>query len=468
MKRSLFRAPLALVVAACASDSSLPSAPIAGGALRDAMRPNPAVIIIPVDTVTADEGSVVHFAGESTLDASAGLDGEWWFNDPDGSWRSVVYPSATVATDFTYDDNNFDSGYTVSLGLVSRADGSSESKAFLAIINNVAPTATLQHPATVAPGASFTVSLVDPDDPSAADRAAGFHHAFDCGSGFGEIDPSSSATCTAPSSGSVTVRGTILDKDGGERSYTGTVLVADPCTAPSIGPLVLPEAPTPIGTAVTVSATYTGTVTSATFLWDDGVTTPATESAGSYRTTRTISAPGVYKVTATVASTCGSDSETAETYTVVYDPSGGFVTGGGWFMAQPGSYAADPSLDGKSTFGFVSKYHKGANTPSGNTEFQFHANGFDFHSEAYEWLVVAGTKAQYKGTGRIKGRAGSYGFMVTAIDNGSGGSSDAFRIRIWERTASGDVVVFDNKMGADESGAASTTLSGGYISIKKN
>src|SRR6266849_5643421 len=38
----------------------------------------------------------------------------------------------------------------------------------------------------------------------------------------------------------------------------------------------------------------------------------------------------------------------------------------------------------------------GAQVPSCNTEFQFHAAGFNFKSTAYEWLVVSGAKAQYK------------------------------------------------------------------------
>ena len=40
---------------------------------------------------------------------------------------------------------------------------------------------------------------------------------------------------------------------------------------------------------------------------------------------------------------------------VVYDPSAGFVTGGGWIDSPAGAYTADPSLTGKANFGFVSK-----------------------------------------------------------------------------------------------------------------
>ena len=44
---------------------------------------------------------------------------------------------------------------------------------------------------------------------------------------------------------------------------------------------------------------------------------------------------------------------------------GGFVTGGGWIDSRPGAYRPEPELYGKATFGFVSKYKKGATTPTG-------------------------------------------------------------------------------------------------------
>lgn len=96
--------------------------------------------------------------------------------------------------------------------------------------------------------------------------------------------------------------------------------------------------------------------------------------------------------------------------------------GGGWIMSPPGAYKADTTLAGRATFGFVSKYLKGATTPSGNTEFQFQAAKLQFFSNNYDWLVVGGARAQYKGTGTING-AGTYKFMLTAVDgqiNGGG------------------------------------------------
>jgi hypothetical protein len=37
----------------------------------------------------------------------------------------------------------------------------------------------------------------------------------------------------------------------------------------------------------------------------------------------------------------------------------------------------------------------------------------EFHSTSYQWLVVAGAKAQYKGSGTMNG-SGEYGFLLTA------------------------------------------------------
>ena len=141
----------------------------------------------------------------------------------------------------------------------------------------------------------------------------------------------------------------------------------------------------------------------------------------------------------------------------VYDPSAGFVTGGGWIDSPAGAYKADESLTGKATFGFVSKYKKGAAVPTGNTEFQFKAGDLNFHSDEYEWLVIAGKKAMYKGTGTIKGD-GEYGFMLFATDT----DPDLFRIKIHDKINDDDVI-YDNKPGTEDG----TELGGGQIIVHK-
>jgi hypothetical protein len=148
---------------------------------------------------------------------------------------------------------------------------------------------------------------------------------------------------------------------------------------------------------------------------------------------------GVYTLTVTALDEAGNQAEDTRFF-VIYDPSAGFATGGGWIDSPAGAYKADTSLAGKATFGFVSKYQKGANVPTGNTEFQFHAAGLNFKSTSYDWLVVAGTSAIFKGEGTIIGQTGTFKFMLWANDGGAKGA-DTFRIQI---TDDSDKSVYDN------------------------
>jgi hypothetical protein len=147
-------------------------------------------------------------------------------------------------------------------------------------------------------------------------------------------------------------------------------------------------------------------------------------------------------------------------FLAVYDPTAGFVTGGGWINSPAGAYQADLTLTGKATFGFVSKYQKGASVPVGNTEFQFHAGNMNFSSTTYDWLVVSqnGVRAQYKGYGTVNGQSG-YGFLLTALDQ----TSDQFRIKIWNTATS--AIVYDNRLGSADSSNDATPLGGGSIMI---
>jgi len=92
-------------------------------------------------------------------------------------------------------------------------------------VTNVAPQAAFSAPASALAGFGFTISLANPSDPSAADTAAGFTYAFNCGAGYGSFGTASSTSCTPLDTGSLTVRGKIRDKDLSEREYTGTVQV---------------------------------------------------------------------------------------------------------------------------------------------------------------------------------------------------------------------------------------------------
>jgi hypothetical protein len=224
----------------------------------------------------------------------------------------------------------------------------------------------------------------------------------------------------------------------------------------------------PVGTNVAVDTEVLGEI-APTYDWDDnGVTTVGVPTGGAgYTSSHTFNQAGVYTVVATVEKNGFSDSDSV--MIVIYDPSAGFITGGGTIESPAGAYAADPSLTGKATFGFVSRYKKGASVPDGQTQFAFQAADFRFDSTAYEWLVVAGARAQYKGTGTVNG-SGNYGFLLTATDGDvtGGGGVDRFRLKVWDKDA-GDPVVYDNVLGAsdDIDAASPQAIASGSIVIHK-
>jgi hypothetical protein len=199
------------------------------------------------------------------------------------------------------------------------------------------------------------------------------------------------------------------------------------------------------------------------------------ESTSTTEVSYTFNSTGVYLISLAVTDDCGNTG-TADTINndlqamvVIYDPNGGFVTGGGWITSPGGAYTPDPLLTGRASFGFVSKYQPGASIPTGNTELQFRAASFNFKSTGYEWLVVAGARAQYKGYGTVNGM-GSYRFMLTVIDGqvNGGGGSDKFRLKIWDDSSGG--IIYDNQVSGDtgDNATPNTVIGGGSIVIHRN
>lgn len=268
----------------------------------------------------------------------------------------------------------------------------------------------------------------------------------------------------------------VTDKDGGAGVASASVTVNN--VAPVIGTVSGPIGPLPVGSSLTISAPVSDAGALDTlqcrFAWDDGSTdTILAPANGTCSASRTYSVAGVYSVAVTVSDDDTGLSRATFEYVVVYDPSGGFVTGGGWISSPAGAYLADPAASGKANFGFVSRYQQGAATPFGQTEFQFQAAGFRFNSTAYDWLVVAGARAQYKGNGSVNGVPG-FAFLLTAVDGqvNGGGGVDRFRIKIWKRATetTPEALVYDNVAGAsdDPDLASPQAIGGGNISVHKN
>jgi PKD repeat protein len=262
----------------------------------------------------------------------------------------------------------------------------------------------------------------------------------------------------------------VATDEAGNSISVERIVIKDICNSPpEITKITGPSDPIAVEIPHEMTGFFTdsdeGDTHTAIWDWGDGHTSPGTVDQDNDIVTgsHNYEIPGVYTVTLTVTDAAGeSDTEIWSQYSVIYDPSAGFVTGGGWIDSPEGAYTADPSLSGKANFGFVSRYKKGATVPTGITEFQFHAGDLNFHSDSYQWLVIAGAQAQFKGTGTINGE-GSYKFMLTAVDGAlnGGGGADKFRIQIWleDEDTGEEHIIYDNLL---------IEISGGSIKIHKS
>lgn len=318
-----------------------------------------------------------------------------------------------------------------------------------------------------APGQAVTIPVNDAATyPSIGGFYASSFHGYRTSVTPGDIAPvSAMIDFTLSASGDITPGSFAI----GGNSYRLALACDGNCEPPAITSLTGPTVPLALSVAAAVTAHFAlaGNNSSrvCAFDWgdgtsDSGIDAGATTSAASHA----YADPGVYRVTVTASNDCGDTATAVHEFVVVYDPEGGFVTGGGWISSPAGAYSANPALSGRANFGFVSKYQNGANVPTGSTEFQFKAGDLNFKSTSYDWLVVAGAKAKFKGSGTING-AGDHAFQLTATDGqgNGGGGTDRFRIKIWDKSGGG--VIYDNQPGAPDTADAATALGGGSIVV---
>ena len=425
--------------------------------------------VAPTATLSNDgpvnEGSAatISFSNQfdpSSADTVAGF--HYAYDCDNDSLAGATYASSgtSASTTCTFIDNG---SYTVRARIIDKDDGYTEYTTVV-IVNNVAPVITSLTLSATSISENDSVIL----NGSFTDAGALDNHTVVINWGdslsttIGPLAPAVSSfsashqylddnpTNTAFDVNTISV--TVIDKDFYSDSDNASATVNN--VAPAITSVTGPSGPLPLGSSASVTATFTDVGSqdthTCTFSWDDGTLNTTVSASGmgngSCTTSHTYAAAGVYTVMVTVTDDDTGTATSQFEFVVVYDPSAGFVTGGGWIYSNPGAYKPVPELEGKATFGFVSKYKKGANVPTGNTEFQFHAAGMNFHSDTYEWLVVTGSNyAMFKGVGTINGgldpNGNAYKFMLWAGD----GSPDTFRIRIWwEDTDSTEHDVYDN------------------------
>jgi hypothetical protein len=386
----------------------------------------PADIVVPNDPGQC--GAKVSFPAPAVLTGCNGLPG----GNADGVTVTCVPPSGS----------SFSVGTTIVQCSAKDAAGQSASCSFTVTVRD-----------TEAPVISLAPASPLPVNPSAAEIAAAFGAASvldNCSTELtaeGAVQLEESDDCGR----SVTKLWTARDAAGNIATASQRIRFVRDTTAPVLENVNGPAAPVALGAAVTISALMRDDcsgIQQISFDWNDGsdatvVSKPASSASGIHQYSR----PGIYAVRVNARDAAGNQAEELFQYIVVYDASSGSVTGGGWIESRPGSCDAGRHISEKANFGFVCKYAKGGEIPQGQTQFQVRNINLKFHSDRYEWLVLSGGKAQFKGYGSVNGVPG-YQFLVTSTDGRLGGSDepDKFRIKIWNAQG----VVYDSGLGAPD------------------
>ncbi|PYR85841.1 MAG: hypothetical protein DMG18_04670, partial [Acidobacteria bacterium] len=300
--------------------------------------------------------------------------------------------------------------------------------------------------------------------------------------GGGSTQPvvfAASGTCRI-SGNIVTITGagtcTVTASQAGDANYNAasTVVQSFTIAAPTptgsnvaVSDFTLSQNPARVGTTVVLAAkasdvdTGNSNIALMEYSVDDGKTWRVIGSNYTSPTV-TVSVPlnlqtGAYSVCVRAADAAQNSSYSCVPILAIYDPNGPFVTGEGWIR----------SGSGKVEFEFNAKYHKDSTVPSGDTNVDLQAADMHFQSTNYEWLVVSGSRAQIKGSGKINGK-GDYGILLTAIDGKISDEDrmDRVRLKIWNK-ADG-VIIYDNVPTASDIESTGTKLGGGNITIHRS
>ena len=253
-----------------------------------------------------------------------------------------------------------------------------------------------------------------------------------------------------------TITITCTDASGNTATQTTTVRVSHNITVPQSGK------PFKIGSTVNFSGEFwdkPGNKHTAKWLIDGSavangiVTEPSGNQNGKVTGSNKFNSAGVYKLRMNVTDQTGITSYAntngdLDAIVVIYDPNGGYTYGGGWFASPAGALTANAAASGKASFGFAVNY-KNATNPKGETQFEFKVGNFEFNALNFDYLVVSGAKAQFRGTGKITGGQSGIGFIMTVIDGEFDGTGiDKIRMKVYNRNT--NAIIYDNQPGASD------------------
>jgi len=254
-----------------------------------------------------------------------------------------------------------------------------------------------------------------------------------------------------------TITITATDASGNTSTSSVEVRVTHNITSPKSGQSFK------VGSTVSLEGEFwdkSGNSHSATWLIDDNTTVKGTVTeptatkngkvTGSYKFT----APGVYKLQMNTkdqnnVTSYANTSGDMEAIVVIYDPNGGYTYGGGYFNSPAGAVTSNVSATGKASYGFSVNYFKGATYPKGETQFEFKVGEFESNALNFEYMSIAGAKAQMKGTGKIIGGQSGINFILTVTDGQLDGTGiDRIRMKIYNKNTM--EVYYDNQPGASD------------------
>jgi hypothetical protein len=165
--------------------------------------------------------------------------------------------------------------------------------------------------------------------------------------------------------------------------------------------------------------------------WDDGTNESYAASNGGCNRAHTFAHAGMYTIDVNVADDDGGTGND-QTMVVVYDPTGGFETAGGYFNSPAGALSSAPNVADRGHFQFNPKYLPGETGPvpsGGKLQFSLDGTTFALDSTSFEWLVVTPDhKAAIKGQATVAGQSG-FGFIAYGNDD-----PDKFRLIVWPLT----------------------------------